>query len=459
VPVPGIGVCRGRRQFVPCRQVDRVRWFYNILFSVVFWVVSPWLWIKLRRRGAWREGFGQRFGRYQPGAIPPPRSGSQRVWIHAVSVGEVNTCLQFVRCLQQHRAGVQVVVSTTTNTGMAELRKKLPAGVTPIYFPVDLRRFVRRALDAVQPNAVLLMEREIWPNFLWELRARHIPLMLINARISDHSHRAHKRHAWLFRNLYSQADFVAAQTEADAQWLREVGCRPEVVRVLGSMKFDAVQTPHTAELDVSALLTRAGHGPGAPLLVAGSTHDGEEALLGRVVRRLRSDVPDLFLVLVPRHFERAPEVVDQLQTEGITPVRRSMLDRDEPTNTTDRCLLVDSTGELMAFYAAADVVFVGKSLTARGGQNPIEPASLARAMVFGPNMQNFPGITEQLLESDAAVQAANEQELTSVLANLLKSPQRRAVLGRNALSVVQRNTGATARTVDLILQHLGQDDD
>lgn len=436
-----------------------MRWLYNILFSLVFWLASPWLLIKLRRRGAWREAFGQRFGRYAPGAIPPTSPGGKRIWLHAVSVGEVNTCLQLVRCLQQRRADLHLVVSTTTNTGMAELRRKLPPGVTPIYFPVDLRGCVRRALDAVQPDLMLLMEREIWPNFLWELERRGIPLMLVNARLSDHSHRAHLRYSRVFRGLYAQAELVGAQTEADARRLRDVGCVSEAVRVLGSMKFDAVHTAAPAGLDVKGLLDRAGRTPGAPTLVAGSTHDGEEALLARVTRRLRQEVPDLFLVLVPRHFERAGDVLEQLRSEGFTASRRSSLEQAAPPDASDGCLLVDSTGELTAFYAEADVVFVGKSLCARGGQNPIEPAALARAMVFGPHMQNFPGVTEQLLESNAARQVADEHELISVLAELLRSPERRAALGRNALEVVRLNTGATTRTADLILRRLEQDGD
>ncbi len=307
-----------------------MRWLYNILFSVVFWVASPWLWIKLRRRGAWREAFGQRFGRYHTNALPPPSPAGKRVWLHAVSVGEVNTCLQFVRCLQERCPEMQVVVSTTTNTGMAELRRKLPQGVTPIYFPVDLRRSVRSALDAIRPDAVLLMEREIWPNYLWALQERRIPMMLINARISDRSHRAQRRYGLIFHELYAQAELVAAQSETDAQRLREVGCRPSVVHVLGSMKFDAVPARPTTGLDARTLLSRAGRSPGAPVLVAGSTHAGEEVLLARVTLELRKNFPDLFLVLVPRHFERATEVLAQLRSEGLAPVLRSNLEQRAP---------------------------------------------------------------------------------------------------------------------------------
>ncbi|MCU0772007.1 MAG: 3-deoxy-D-manno-octulosonic acid transferase [Verrucomicrobia bacterium] len=434
-----------------------MRWLYNILFGVAFWIAAPWLLVKLRRRGAWREAFPQRFGRYQPGALPPPDPGVHRLWLHAVSVGEINTCLQFVRCLQHRLPAARLIVSTTTNTGMAELRKKLPPHVTPIYFPVDQRRHVRRALDAVRPDAVLLVEREIWPNFLWQLEERGIPLMLINARLSDRSHRAYRRCRFLFHKLYQQFALVTAQTEADAARLREVGCRESVLRVVGSLKFDATAMPPATGLNVAELLSRAGRPPGAPVLVAGSTHEGEERLLAGVVRRLRREFPQLFLVLVPRHFERAAEVVEQLQAVGVHPALRSRLASEEPAlRTSDACLLVDSTGELMAFYAEADVVFVGKSLTARGGQNPIEPASLGKAMVFGPHMQNFPGITRQFLAADAAVQVADEAGLEAALAELLRSADWRRRVGENAREVVRRNAGATERTADLVVQHLEQ---
>jgi 3-deoxy-D-manno-octulosonic-acid transferase len=432
-----------------------VRWLYNILFSVAFWLAAPWLWVKLRRRGAWREAFGQRFGRYQPGALPAPAPGVRRLWLHAVSVGEVNTCVQFVRRLRQRLPNTQVLISTTTNTGMAQLRKKLPPGVTPLYFPVDQRRFVRRALEAVRPDAVLLVEREVWPNFLWQLKDRGLPLLLVNARLSERSHRRYQRCRFLFRSLYAQFDLVAAQTETDAQRLREVGCRPDALRVVGSLKFDAPITSSATRLDAAGLLAAAGRKPGAPVLVAGSTHDGEEPLLARVTGRLRHEFPDLFLVLVPRHFERAPLVAEQVRATGLNPVLRSTVQPGQiPTSTEDGCLLVDSTGELLAFYAEADLVFVGKSLTARGGQNPIEPAALGKAMVFGPHMQNFADVTQQLLANSAARAVADEDELTAVLAKLLRSPEQRRRLGDNARAVVRRNTGATERTANLVGQLL-----
>jgi 3-deoxy-D-manno-octulosonic-acid transferase len=432
-----------------------VRSIYNILFTLAFWAASPWLLVRLRRRGRWREGFGQRFGKYAPGLIPPKPPGRRRLWLHAVSVGEVNTCLQFLAELRQQLPEVDLFVSATTTTGMAELRGKLPADVTPIYFPIDRRKFVCRALDTVRPDAVILVEREIWPTFLWALEKRSIPLYLINARISDSSFRAYQRYAFLFRPLYERFRLVAAQSETDAARLSVVGCRQEALHVLGSMKFDAATVIPQTAFNASDLLARAGKVAGAPVIVGGSTHAGEECLLGRVAGRLRVDFPSLFLVLVPRHFERCGEISAQLKAEGVPHVlRSSLVNVAVPCPGANHCLLVDSTGELTAFYAEADVVFVGKSICARGGQNPIEPAALGKAMVFGQNMQNFPGVTQQLVSGNAALQVSDETQLELAFARLLRSLEVRAAMGRNAVNIVHQNQGATRRTVELVTAEL-----
>jgi 3-deoxy-D-manno-octulosonic-acid transferase len=337
---------------------------------------------------------------------------------------------------------------------MGELKKRLPNHVTKIYYPIDRRSYVARAQAVVHPLAIVLVEAEIWPNFIWRAKSQRIPLFLINARISDRSYRGYKRFGFLFRPLFAAFDGVGAQTEADAKRLREIGCRPEAVRVVGSMKFDAALAPNQRTLNVPALLEQAGAKPGAPVLVCGSTHDGEEALLGEIFLRLRKQVPDLFLVIVPRHFERTREVERDLQAKGIKYVLRMNLSADTtyavPSDQKD-CLVVNTTGELKFFYEHATVVFVGKSLTAEGGQNPIEPCALGKATVFGPNMQNFADVVSQFRAQDAVMQVADAKELEIVLALLLKNPARREQLGRNGLAVVRQNLGAIERTTEMIL--------
>ncbi len=432
----------------------RVRTLYNILFLFFFALSAPYYFWRMRRRGNWRPGFSERFARYHS-ELKQALTNRHIVWIHAVSVGEVNLCTQIIRALELRAPNVKFVVSTTTTTGMAELRRRLPRRVSKIYYPVDRRKFVARALAVINPQAVVLVEAEIWPNFLWRAQEIRVPVFLANARLSDKSFRGYKRFGFLFRPLFASFAGVGVQNGEEATRLREVGCRPEAVRVVGNLKFDAAKLDERHALDVPAMLRQLCVPPDAQILVAGSTHDGEEIILAEIARRLRSRYPKLFLVLVPRHFERCRELGRKLRDRHVKMIFRSEIARDARFGTGEvECLLVNTTGELRYFYEHATVVFVGKSLTATGGQNPIEPGALGRAMVFGPNMQNFADVTRSFLAQNAAVQARNTEQLEDALRELLADGARRAELGRNALKVVRENLGAVDRTVEMILEHL-----
>jgi 3-deoxy-D-manno-octulosonic-acid transferase len=248
---------------------------------------------------------------------------------------------------------------------------------------------------------------------------------------------------------------VGVQHEADAARVRALGCRADAVRIVGNLKFDAAKIDGPRTLDVPALLRQLAVPANAKFLVAGSTHDGEEALLAEQFLRLKAKFPELLLVLVPRHFERAKSVGNELKLRGVKFVFRSELTASSQFKPGEvECLLVNTTGELRFFYEHATVVFVGKSLTAEGGQNPIEPGALGKAMVFGPNMQNFVDIARSFVEAKAAVQVRDAAELEKTFAELLADAPRRAELGQNALTVVQRNEGSLGRTVEMIMQHL-----
>jgi 3-deoxy-D-manno-octulosonic-acid transferase len=363
--------------------------------------------------------------------------------------------MQLIRGLEPLMPNIKIVVSTTTTTGMAQLHEHLPRHISKIYYPLDRRKGVARAFDTINPEAVVLFEAEIWPNFLWRARDLRVPLFLANARLSDRSYRGYRRFGFLFRPLFATFTGVCAQNEVDAGRLRDVGCRPEAVRVVGNLKFDAAKLDGPRRLDVPALLRQIGVPPEAPVLVGGSTHAGEEIVLAEIAQRLRILFPKLFLVLVPRHFERCREVGRQLREQGVKIVfRNEILANTRFDDGQADCLLVNTTGELRFFYEHATVVFVGKSLTAVGGQNPIEPGAVGKAMVFGPNMQNFTDIAREFVSQNAAVQAANAEMLENAIAELLADEGRRIQMGRAALQVVQKNLGAMERTVDLILEHL-----
>lgn len=430
---------------------------YNLFFALALGLSAPYYFLRLVRRGDWRRDFGERFGRYGS-RIKVAVTNRHVLWLHAVSVGEVNLCLQLIRALEPRVPNLKLVVSTTTTTGRAELEKRLPPHISVIYYPVDLRRCVSRALKTLHPEAVVLVEAEIWPNLLWGLRARRIPVFLVNARLSDKSYRRYRRFRFLFRSLFASFAGVSAQTAADVRRLIELGCRPEAVHLVGSLKYEAVQVEERPRLDTAALLRQIGVPPGAPILLGGSTHAGEEALLAEVFQRLRPRFPDLFLVLVPRHFERGKQVGEALAQRGLRFIYRREITAATclPERAVD-ALVVNTTGELKEFYREATVVFVGKSLTAAGGQNPIEPAALGRAVVFGPNMQNFAAIAEAFIREGGAVQVRDLAELEATVAGLLADPTRRAQLGEAARRVVRTQAGALERTVEMIVAGIPRD--
>ncbi len=431
-----------------------VRTLYNILFAVCFILSSPYYFVRMRRRGNWQKGFAERFGKYDA-KLKQAITNRNTLWIHAVSVGEVNVCTQLIRALEPRLPNLKIVVSTTTTTGMEGLHRKLPNHIGKIYYPIDRRLYVTRALSTIRPEAIVLVEAEIWPNFLWRARDSGRPVFLVNARLSDRSYRGYKRFGFLFRPLFAALSGVGAQNEADAAKLRDLGCRPEAIHIVGSLKYDAAKLDDLRSLDVPALLRQIGVTPGARLIVGGSTHPGEEAILAEQFLRLRARFPDVFLVLVPRHFERSRDVGRDLEARGVKFVYRSELTartRLEPGEID--CLVVNTTGELRYFYEQATIIFVGKSLAAAGGQNPIEPGALGKAMVFGPNMQNFAEIVRDFLDQDGAVQVRDAAELEQVLGELLAEESRREQLGRNALKVVHKNLGAIDRTVNMIVTYL-----
>ncbi len=434
-----------------------MRFLYNILFTVGFVLSAPFYFLKLKRRGNWRAGFGERFGQYD-GRLKMSLTNRKVIWIHAVSVGEVGLATELVRALELRLPDHKLVVSTTTTTGRAELEKRLPAHVSRIYYPVDRRKCVQRSMGSIHPRAMIFVEAELWPNMLWTLQKRGIPYFLVNARISDRSFRGYRRAGFIFRQLFAGFAGVGVQNDEDARRLRQLGVRPEAIQIVGSLKFDTAKAHGPARLDVEAMLGQLGVGPDALVLVGGSTHAGEELILAQLTRRLRVRFPNLFTVIVPRHQERGGEVGRELAANGVRFMFRSELTKSvqrEPGEL--ECLVVNTTGELRFFYERADLVFVGKSLTADGGQNPIEPAALGKPVVFGPNMQNFPQVVPQFLARNGARQVRDAAELELAIGELLADPAGRSALGERGQAVVRENLGSLEKSVEMIVRELPAD--
>ncbi len=437
-----------------------MRWrLYNVLFAIGYTLMLPRFFLRMWKRGGYRRGFLQRLGHYPP-PLRQRLAERPRLWVHAVSVGEVGMARRFIDVYRHAEPHAAFVLSTTTSTGYRLAEQTLPPEDVLIYFPADFPTVVRRVLDRIRPTGLVLVEGELWPNLIRQAVARGIPVAIINGRLSDRSFRRYRWGKSFFRPVLESLHLIIAQSEKDRARYQELGARPERLRVLPSAKYDLTHADPKKTERARRILEIAGMGGPYRFLVGGSTWPGEEAALCRVCRTLRKQHPDLRLILVPRHAERRPEVEADIQRHGLSWVRRSTLTEPDAAPPASRpavapspdVLLVDTTGELTAFYACASVVFVGKSLYAHGGQNIIEPAMLGKAIVVGPHLENFASVLSDFLSGDALVQVRNETELQDAIARLLEDHRMAEEYGQRARALVERRQGSMAETARLIAQ-------
>jgi 3-deoxy-D-manno-octulosonic-acid transferase len=363
----------------------------------------------------------------------------------------VNIAMKLIHRLRERDPQRRFLLSTTTSTGFALANEQRCDWLEPIYNPLDFFWFTRRALDLVRPDRIILVEAEVWPNLVCQAKHRGIPIALVNARLSPRSESRFRTFRFVTAPIFNQLDVICVQEpENIARW-QSLGVTASRIRHTGSIKFDDASSATRDPRDFQPLLDQLGVPANAPVLLGASTHKGEEAVLGRAYLALKKDFPNLFFISVPRHVERAKEVREELEGLGLTVANRTEIQNHEPgiKNPPD-VLLVDSTGELRDWYACATVVFVGKSLLAKGGQNPAEPIEAGRPAVFGPNMQNFAILVRGLLRAGGAKQIHGESDLAPALRVLLLDADARATLVRNGQSVIASHRGATDRTCDIV---------
>lgn len=427
-------------------------WFYNALFSVGFLLLLPRFLLRMRRRGGYARDFHHRFGRYRPELLAA-FSEEARVWVHAVSVGELYVALKMMDEWRAVQSDVRFVVSVTTSTGYTLARKHLDPRDVAIYFPVDFPPVMRRVLDAIRPQAILLVEVELWPNLIRLARERDVPVFLVNGRLSDRSFRRYQKVRMITRHLLPMVDIFCMQSTIDADRVIALGAPPDKVRVTGSAKYDIAADTESGEGEVAVEMLRlAGFTPEQPILLGGSTWPGEEEALLDVYKGLKTRYRNLSLILAPRHVERVPEILDLLKKSARSFVRRSTLNPGgTPRSAPVDVLLLDTTGELRQFYRHADVIFIGKSLTQHGGQNILEPAAFAKPVVVGPNMENFKSIMADFLAAGAVVQIETLQGLRRAVDDLLANPDKREAMGLSAARVIREQQGALKRTLDAVL--------
>ena len=412
-----------------------------LLVGAPFWI--PWVFLARKRR----RNFPERLGLRGFPDLPPP-DGRPRIWVHAVSVGETVAAAPLLRLLRERAPGALLFVSNVTLTGRETSVKVLGAVVDEVfYFPFDLPWLCGRFLDRLRPDVVVIVETEIWPNFLAACAARGIPPVIVNGRLSERSFRGYRRLRWFFAPVLRIFRAVAAQSKEDAERFIALGAPREIVTVGGNLKFDV--HPPTEKLTGLSSLLAGEKDSGALWVVAGSTHEGEEAAVLRAFLAARKKNLALKLLLAPRHPERFDEVEGLLHREGVPVSRRTLLacgarGVDTPV------LLLDSVGELSGAYAEADLAFVGGSLVPKGGHNILEPAWHGVPTVVGPHMNNFREIANAFLSAGALLQVSGEPELSERFVRFAVDPSAFAETGRRARKLLESFRGASERNAAVV---------
>jgi 3-deoxy-D-manno-octulosonic-acid transferase len=441
-----------------------IRFIYNLFWPIGLLFFLPGYLAKMIRRGGYREKFGQRLGFYDR-ELRMRLSKQRSTWLHAVSVGEVNVALKLANALRTFEPDLRCVLTTTTTTGFALARKKAPRWVEVMYTPLDYWPIMRRAFSVIRPTRIVLVEAEIWPNLTAEAHACSIPLELVNARLSPHSERRYRQFRFLVASTFRLLDLVCVPEKEDAGRWAALGVSRDRIRVTGSIKYDpeafdpssnvqpesevvAASVPATPKSNEGARDTWGDAISERVVLFGGSTHRGEEEVLADIFLRLRQQFPSLRLFIAPRHVERLREIRTQLDALRLHVTLASEAPTHRKLNTD--CLLLDTTGELQRWYGIATVVFVGKSLTAHGGQNPVEAILAGKPVVFGPHMENFATLAKTLVSKNGAIQVQDVSSLESALAELLRDSKARQRLVLNAHEVLSEHRGATARAAALI---------
>jgi 3-deoxy-D-manno-octulosonic-acid transferase len=426
--------------------------FYNLALFLALVAGAPWWLGRMATTHKYRQGLLERLGRVprRLASISAPAAERPLVWIHAVSVGEVLAVTRLVKELESALPNHVLAVSTTTRTGQALARERFGPNRV-FYCPLDLPWAVRSWLNALQPRVLILAETEFWPNLLNGCFRRNIPVVVVNARISNRSWPRYQKLRHFWRPLLSRLTRVLAQTQTDADRLLALGCRPDRVSVSGNLKFD-VRVAQESEATRWLKSVSAG----LRFVVAGSTLEGEESTLLEAWPRLLAADPQLVLILAPRHPERFSAVAALLDKAGALWVKRSgWISQSSAAARAPRSLrsgeiiLLDTIGELASVYSLASVAFVGGSLVPAGGHNPLEPAQFAVPIVMGPHYANFAAITDSLREANA-LRIAERDDLASVLIELLSNRAAAEAMGKRAKEVFDRDAGATDRCVDAI---------
>lgn len=420
-----------------------LRLLYNVFLPLGFVFFVPGLYLKYRNRPGWKESFGERFGRFTAARETELAAFHGAIWVHAVSVGETVLALAMIKKYSELHPERKFVLSTTTTTGQELARKSAGDRTAVIFCPIDFLWMVRKTLQVIRPAMLVIFETEIWPNMVGECRQRDIPVALVNGRMSDKSVRGYRKAKIFFGPLLKSFNLIMVQTDEDAKRFLSVSPKANV-KVSGNLKFDQSIPEILGDHEFAAYF----HQNDALVLLAASTHSGEEELIAQTFAELRQNFPKLKLVLVPRHAERGNEIAEMLERHQLTFGRRSR--KEIPAGSVD-VILADTTGEMLKLINGADVVIMGKSLAGHDeGHNLIEPALLDKPIVTGHVLRNFRFILNVLQQKNAVATVGSDAELGPVLARLLADETMRRQLGERAGEAIRRHAGATVKTIEAL---------
>lgn len=419
-----------------------MRYFYSLLLYLSLPFIFLRLFWRARKNPAYLQRVSERFGFYKQEIIP------NGIWIHAVSVGEVVAAVPMIKALQQSHPQISILVTTMTPTGADRVRAAFAGSVTHLYLPYDFPGAVSRFLKKAKPRLCLLMETELWPNLLHACQQYEVPVVLANARLSARSAASYLRVAKSTHAMVQALTLVFAQTQEDADRFVTLGVDPVKIKITGSIKFD-LEIPE--DLADKAKILRQTWGNDRPVWIAASTHEGEEELVLQAFATVRKILPETLLVSVPRHPERFQKVADLCRKQGYVVVMRS---ENKSCSAETNVFIGDSMGELLLFYSAADIAYVGGSLVPRGGQNPLEPAAVGVPVLTGPHIFNFALINAQLQASHAAINIDTPQQLAERVIELLRGHLQRQKMSEYGKEFVAKNRGALAKQLALIQEFL-----
>lgn len=420
-----------------------------MLYSLALYLLSPLLFLYLVFRGSRERGYWQRWGERLGYCGSKTRPGG--IVVHAVSMGEINAAEALIRQLMIHYPELPLTVTCFTATGSRRIRDLFGDTVAHCYWPLDLPGSVRRFLHHTRPRLLIILETEIWPNLYARTQQLGIPLLLVNARISDRSFAHYQKFPSLTAQALACTNGIGAQSTEDLQRLLALGAPIESAELTGNLKYDLQLT---ADITDRGLALRRSWGTDRPVWLAASTREGEEAVVLAAFQEVRKSFPEALLVIVPRHPQRFEEVANLIARMGLPMARHSQ--HTTGLNTVS-CYLVDVMGELLAFYAACDVAFVGGSLAATGGHNVLEAAALARPILVGPNTFNFAEISQQLIDAGGALRVSDTDSLQLAVSELLADPARRLHMGAAGQALVAAQQGALSRTLAMLARTIADE--